>query len=426
MGNPASYPLASVPYTGAEAWYCAQGGLDRRATSGAMFSSPPPLGDIAPNTGAFTALSSKWLSIGVSGIDGDGTTENLTAIQTALTAIGTTGGLIRLPPGVFKISGALTVSLAAGKHISFEGSGPETTILYFSGSSHGLVVNYGSPSSSVSISNLTVSTDTINAASGIFLLNPATATTNYNAPSYINNVILRGQDGFGASQYWANCVWVGNISNVVIDGLYCFGSSTIAGNGLVVQGKISGTKSYAVQIQVSDSSFNLLDVGAYILDYTQGLFFSNCGFVGTNRGIYCPPGCTGLLDQLSVGGCEINSVFGSGCFAIDIGTIMYDIMLSNNYFIVWTNAGGIRLSTAGGVISDNSFNSNSLTSTTALTLVGNGAGIILSDNTIRGFTTGITIPSGIASLITGNNFYDCTNDYNISGTSTYAYGNFPE
>ena len=51
MGNPASYPIASVPFTGAEAWYCSQGGFDRRATSGAMFSSPPPLGDIAPNTG---------------------------------------------------------------------------------------------------------------------------------------------------------------------------------------------------------------------------------------------------------------------------------------------------------------------------------------------------------------------------------------
>src|ERR1019366_8080395 len=41
----------------AEAWYCAQGGIDVRATAGAMFSSPPALGNIAPNSGAFTTLN---------------------------------------------------------------------------------------------------------------------------------------------------------------------------------------------------------------------------------------------------------------------------------------------------------------------------------------------------------------------------------
>src|ERR1019366_4500754 len=95
MGTPFDYAPASTPFTGAEAWYCAQGGLDVRATSGAMFSSPPALGNILPNSGAFTTLSASGIVSGA-GMDTYTAARIAAGLPGSFTTLHTTG-LIAAP-----------------------------------------------------------------------------------------------------------------------------------------------------------------------------------------------------------------------------------------------------------------------------------------------------------------------------------------
>lgn len=80
------------------------------------------------------------------GAVGDDATNNATAINAALTAVGATGGgTVLLPPGIFRHTTALNVP--AG--VSLRGSGPGTSILKGTGAANGLVVTGTSTAASV-------------------------------------------------------------------------------------------------------------------------------------------------------------------------------------------------------------------------------------------------------------------------------------
>jgi hypothetical protein len=66
-----SFPVASTPLAGSEILYIIQGGINKQISAGnltpfssaAAFASPPPIGNITPNTGAFTTLSSNGATL---------------------------------------------------------------------------------------------------------------------------------------------------------------------------------------------------------------------------------------------------------------------------------------------------------------------------------------------------------------------------
>ncbi len=73
-GAPDSYTPWGTPYTGTEIWYCERGGADGQCSianvftypfAAALFASPPPIGTVTPNTGAFTNLSATGTVSGV-------------------------------------------------------------------------------------------------------------------------------------------------------------------------------------------------------------------------------------------------------------------------------------------------------------------------------------------------------------------------
>src|SRR5712671_367837 len=73
------------------------------------------------------------------GAVGDGVTDDTTAIQKALTALGPNKPTLYFPAGTYRISQPLT--LAAQQHVSIIGADPATTTILWAGASGGHMLN---------------------------------------------------------------------------------------------------------------------------------------------------------------------------------------------------------------------------------------------------------------------------------------------
>ena len=367
--------------------------------------------------GAYSPPSYVVEDIGGLGGVGDGVTVQNPVFSVAAAAVAS-GGKIRLPCGIFKLTSAFVINVAAGAHVDLEGSGADCTVIYVSGAIDGPRFNFGSQWSSVRVANLTVETDQVGGTkclvwSGSFT-NPNSA---YAAASAVENVTLRGTDLTTTN---ANYCGVGfyefSISNISVNNYSFNGTPSHSGTAISVNGSGTGG-TYSVVMNVSNSNITECGTGMYYGDWVQGITFSATNITGCNYGINTVTTPSGVLDEIALVNSQVNA-FVCGICVQDAS--FDDVIVSNSILILNANATGVKLQGTNFIIEGDQISSTSTTGTIgidATSIYGNGG--IVAGNAFLGFAKGIqTETSTQAPLrLTQNQFGLNTADYSINSAS---------
>jgi hypothetical protein len=415
--------------------------------SGAGFAnyllSPPAIGNAAPNTGAFTTLSASsigattpgalfgsTLQIGIPGganLNGNGTTDNAAVLQTALTAAAS-GGYIKLPCGKFKVSSAgLSLTLAAGAHLTIEGAGHDCTTVFLStaAANSGLVVTLTNLNNSVMIRGISFTTDqTTGANTAITLSEAVSNAVPFQLPSVIDDVVIRGDDyaGAGVSDYFGTGINLTNVGVVNIGNVFISGTAAHnVGTGVSLVGHPAATANYAVEFNFVNFTANQLLYGIYQNSYTQGLAIANGNFTGDQFGIYSPAAATGMLDELNI----VTSQFNTYGHSIEILNNNYSsINLAANYFLAPGGSTNVHFVDLGNVvrasITGNTFYGAAQTGAAGVVMNGNCVSCAITGNNFSFDAFGVIASSGVNGIATGNTFNSTA--ANFAGAFTSAFG----
>jgi hypothetical protein len=386
-----------------------------------VFASPPALGSTAP-----AALFGSALEIGIPGgstLDGGGSVDNAAVLQAALTAAAS-GGFIQLPCGKFKVSSAnLTVTVASGKTLIFQGSGHECTKIFFSGASsgQGLAFTEADLSASAIVRGMSFTTDQTSGTN--LALQIINTGTNANPAGSMNNiiddVIIRGDDwsNGGNADYFSTGIYINNTNTVSFNNVSIWGVAAFnLGTGVLLTGK-PGATSYAVVANFGNFIADDLNVGIDYTSYFQGVTVTNSNFTGDQYGIFVPVGALGTIDQLSVS----NTQFADFKSGIQENTTLGDTSVSNSFFNIppGTGSHGIDLLSTRATIAGNSFYGAAQATSVGINVAATCVACVITGNSIRSFVTGISAASGATGLVTGNMFDANTNAF--GGTFTSAF-----
>ena len=348
-------------------------------------------------TTAYAANERDCPSVLDHGGDNTGTNNNDTALVNTL-AVGPAGkACAYFPAGTYKFGANVAYTMPnASASVRIYGAGADHTLLQWAAGG-GLTINYVGAFNSARIRDLSFTTGTTN--TGIALLlnqtNASIPNPGNSALTDITNVVIRGSDGYAQTNYWSVGVKAAGVSNVNFDGLFISGNGTAAystfGTGLWTVGSSSVP---AVVYNVTNSTFNALNVGIQYDNWTQGMTAVNSNFTGDSIGVNVPASVTGL-DQLSIANSQFNSVTG-----VNLGSALESTQITSSLFIVPNTGIGI-----------------SATYASLLQVVGNSFGPSSYSN-VSGYGISVTNSLLIGGSIVGNSFYHLPNTAIVLGASS--------
>lgn len=266
-------------------------------------------------------------------------------------------GELYFPPGEYKFNAPIKILIARpNTSISIIGSGQDvTTLTWPSPKGAGLMIEEHHQSDSFHIKDLSLTTRGQNKASAIYIVqnqpggipNPARSPE-----SDIENVTIRGNDGYAKNDYWENGIYIDQASNINFFSLKIMGKGgaySKGGAGIVLR----GSKAYpAVQYNFDGSDLSFLNMGIVYGNYVQGVTVSQSNFTGDSYGILTFHKEHGL-DQLAVSASQFN------CRKAGIFTpsAIPNTLIMGNLFIDPESSIGIYLEHSGIFsIIGNSFN----------------------------------------------------------------------
>jgi Pectate lyase superfamily protein len=357
------------------------------------------------------------------GARGDGSTDDTAAINTALAALPSTGGMLFFPAGTYVLSSQIVYTLSnANATLRLVGAGMGLTTLSWAGGG-GLSITCGTTSNSVQISDMSFVTGTNGSGTGLTLSQSASnAVPSYVPISTISNVAFHGSDGWYRTHYWAQGISVTNLSNINYIGVNVIGPSGAAfstvGAGIALAGS-SGAQS--VVHNFIGCQFNLVNVGITYGTYVQGVTLSQVNITGCSYGIYNTAGGTSL-DQLAI----TNSQFNCSVAGIYCATAPLDTLISNNLFLTLVaNAVGVELgSPQTTTIVSNSFRGNGLSNLTGILLSGTTTtGGVITGNSFFDMAFGIGISANVSGVnVQSNVYYAVTTHVNNLGSNNTIGG----
>ena len=358
------------------------------------------------------------VSIITYGGNGNGTTDNTSALNAALAALPAAGGQIDFPAGKYLFNSPITFNLAPSQSVSLVGDGIDATILYWP-NSNGIQFNYTNNSiklqCSVHVRDLTFTTSGQNVGTALALVNStgAAPASGSAAQNDITRVAFRGDDGYVETEYWYQGLEINGVSNVnIIDSAF-MGPGAIGGVGVTISGTASNIP---VAINVSICTFNALSLGINIGAYTQGLTVSQCNFTTINYGVSTQNSVTGLLEIAIV-----ESSFGCQIAAVDYNSVCVAALFSSNTFLINRNTYGIQLVVCqGATITGNVFASGTSTGGIGVNIGSTNAneGAIIVGNLFSGLGTGIGLSSGASYNNIQSNLYQSTTT-NVSNSGSH-------
>jgi len=241
---------------------------------------------------ALNAKSNNVYNVKDYGAVGDGTTNDTTAIQTAINAVKVAGfGTVYFPDGTFVITGSLTIPSNPQCDISLEGEGSNISIIKQTSNANAIYFDMNDGSGwandyQVAIKSLAFKTS----GQASTAIHVTYGTLQYSQHSNISvdiNDVHIYSDG---SNYWNNGIvlesaWNFRISNTMVIGKT--GSSPYNGTGLEI-------RRMCVNGSINQSQFNFWKTGIFVntVDYTsagmntEGLFLDQIYMVPVNYGVY--------------------------------------------------------------------------------------------------------------------------------------------
>jgi hypothetical protein len=224
---------SAIPFGTAGSWSSAVGS-DPNAVRGPWFNTAES-SLVHTNTGGAGTdwqLDQIQYSVKAFGAKGDGTTDDTTAIQNAINAIPTAGGILFFPTGIYKITSMLDINNRQGFAVMGSGSGELSTtsasVLRWAGAANGTVLRVFSSRWSY-FQNFTV--DCASSA-GIGIDYTALNATSPSQENHFSNITIRsctGTPGRGlhvgsstndqvSESTFDGMVYVGNVVNIYQDG----------------------------------------------------------------------------------------------------------------------------------------------------------------------------------------------------------------
>ncbi len=366
-----------------------------------------------------TAGDATWrdqcLNIEAFGGVGDGVTNNVTAWSAATAALPAAGGCIFFPPGKYSFGAGITYTLAAsGKAgITILGAGSGHTTLFWPAGG-GLSITYGSIQSAAHIRDLSLTTGTTATGTAITL---TYATSNSNpavtAQSDISNVVISGDDGLAATDYWSTAINVANVSNVNFPGVAIVGSSGRLGTGINLVG-LPGSSTYAVGFNVTSANIGNLQQGIVYNSFVQGLEVNASNLIGNQTGILAPSAATGTLTSLLVTNTNLDNTQSDINFQAQMGGASIN---GNAFFVNFNSVNGLVGNCVSCSITGNTFLGTTTTSTAGINFTSGAANNIISGNVIQGVSVGVQFQAGANNNILEANTYN-SNTTNITNSGT--------
>jgi hypothetical protein len=264
------------------------------------------------------------------------------------------------------------------------------------------------------------------------LLNCPTSIANpaNTAVSDLYRLTIRGDDGYGAADYWTTGVAVTNASNVECDGLAISGSSSQLGVGVNLVG-LPGAATYGVQYNIAKSNLQYLATGVLYGSYVQGLTVDQTNFTFAANGIADAGSESGALVQLSVTNSQFNPGPASNGNGIVTATAIGSLQIANSMFVIGgPSQSAITLSQAKHfAITNNEIQGIGSTLSNGIvigTTMSSSPGII-AGNDIFGFTgaaSGIWLQAASTLVnIYGNVFAANTTNITNAGTNNIIVNN---
>jgi hypothetical protein len=357
------------------------------------------------------------------GADPTATSDSAAAINSAIAALPATGGIIKFSPGKYKINSKITVNCPSSLYsLTIEGSGQDSTILYWPTATGGILINQNSIRNSLHVRDITFSTGTTSGGTGLSVVQNVT-NTGGSSPSDLFRVTFRGDDGGGVTDYWTTGCILQSVNTFNLDSCSFYGTAGAQGIGLRVLG--TGSTFYSVLINVDKCFFTYLNDGFVYGDYTQGVNINLGTFNSCNTGILVSSGAVGTLAQLFVTNCEF-ATFGT---CISVLSVLFNLQVINNNFFVPVSLTGITIATGCTVpfiISDNWFDGAALGGNFGVK-VGSAAisGGVIEGNIFYSLAVGVTLDTSANSIFISNNQFLLTTVSTIldSGTNTTIINN---
>jgi len=320
----------------------------------------------------------------------DGSTNNATAINNAIAALGSKGGAIYFPPGIGVVTSAITVTYpASGDYaVTFIGAGSNVTTIQFNGC-NGFIINAKQANQYIHFMDMAITTNVAGTYSGITINNAVQG--GYTGQNDITRVTLAGNTPF--TNYWNVGISVVGMCNVNFNGVNVYGNAAgTGGTGISVAGDATGSFKYGIVYNIDKCGLYNLNIGINYGTYVQGVTVNQTNIVNGTTGIYLASGSVGAT-QMSCTLCNFNTTANQ----IYLNAAIATVNLTGNSFYVPSSQYGLY--TAGGdgyTVTGNSFYG-----------VSSGVG------------TGVYIAGTSTGVVTGNAFVRLATGVNLTGTSTF-------
>lgn len=247
---------------------------------GGVFKIREPSGTITPvsTTSLIPRASFKWFSVIDYGAVGDGTANDTAAIQAAITAVPSTGGVVYFPPGTYKL---VTSALTLKPNLSLIGAGTNASIIKQTTTTVSALS--GVDVTDLTIRDLQIQGPASGSGNGIVLTRSANANVRY---IRMDNVYINqfGNDGLAIS----NCI-VSKFDRVVCEnngrhGFYLYGVTAGAAGTSVVMDACLANTNVVTGFNFYNMVYSMLSGCAsegqptnFLLDTCQGMELSSCG-----------------------------------------------------------------------------------------------------------------------------------------------------
>jgi len=334
------------------------------------------------------------------GGNGNGSTDNLPAWNSAISHFGKQPICISFGLGTYKFSGSAAATLGSFSSIAVHGAGSNVTRIVFTGPTAGF--NFTSPNEeAVQMDNMAVLSATANNHDAITV--NSSDCTGSKQSSHFTNLTIEGTGSFPFTNHWGRGLTLDKLSFVDVDSVDFFGDKSSNMQGIFATGNATD-HCYALNMMISKSNFINTSNGIVLGTLFQGLYVTQSNFAGGKAGIVVPAS-EKEVDQINISDSSFN-VMGDAVYTVSPIVGLY---ITHNTFEVPNFRRGVHISGGGRlfVIAENNIFNPYGTS--------KGFGVVVDSAAIFGTITG----NVYRYLGIGNSLGASTGGWNIQSN---AYG----